>query len=86
MLPTVDLGRREADHCAMPRDLLNEDKEAADIVVRLSARYPHIPLTTVERFVAEARSGFATAKVRDFVPVFIEREARARLEGAPRPS
>ncbi|HKT55967.1 MAG TPA: hypothetical protein VJR25_04275 [Microbacterium sp.] len=64
----------------MPRELVNEDKEAADIVERLSARYPHIPVATVEQFVAEARRGFATATVRDFVSVFVEREARARLE------
>lgn len=70
----------------MPRDLVNEDKEAADIVVRLSARYPHIPLATVEQFVAEARTGFATAKVRDFVSVFVEREARSRIEQSLRPA
>lgn len=64
----------------MTRGVLNEDEEAAEIVQRLSARYPSIPTDLVERAVADARADFATAKVRDFVPVLIEREARARLQ------
>ena len=64
----------------MTREGIDEDREIEEIIVRLSARFPHKPSTVVVDAVAEARSHFERARVRDFVPVLIEREARARLE------
>lgn len=64
----------------MTREGIDEDREIEDIIVRLSARFPHQPSTVVVDAVTEARSHFERARVRDFVPVLIEREARARLE------
>lgn len=64
----------------MTREGIDEDREIEEIIVRLSARFPHKPSTAVADAVAEARSHFERARVRDFVPVLIEREARARLE------
>lgn len=64
----------------MTRDGIDEDREAQEIIDRLSARYPDQPEANVVEAVNEARSRFETAKVRDFVPVLVEREAKARLE------
>lgn len=63
----------------MTRTVFDEEAELADIVERLQARFPHTPRHVIEARVAEARDHFARARVRDFVPVLIEREARARL-------
>ena len=64
----------------MTRDGNDEDREVQDIIDRLSARFPHKPAAAVVDAVTEARSHFERAKVRDFVPVLVEREAKARLE------
>lgn len=64
----------------MTRELIDEDAAAAEIVERLSARYPNAPAADVVAAVTEARQHFERAKVRDFVPVLVEREAKARLE------
>lgn len=64
----------------MTREAIDEDREVEDIIERLSARFPSLSTATVTEAVTAARSSFERAKVRDFVPVLIEREARARLE------
>ncbi|MDN3495168.1 hypothetical protein QL996_04455 [Planococcus sp. APC 4015] len=64
----------------MHHDLADEDAVTEEIIERLKQRFPHTPTDTVAQAVTEAREHFARAKVRDFVPVLVEREARARLE------
>lgn len=64
----------------MTREHIDEDEAAREIVERLSARFPHTPVSTIVDTVSESRHHFERAKVRDFVPVLVEREARARLE------
>ncbi|MFF2487399.1 three-helix bundle dimerization domain-containing protein [Microbacterium sp. NPDC058062] len=64
----------------MTRELADEDQALSDVVDRLEERFPSRDRSEIERAVAEARSHFERAKVRDFVPVLVEREARARLE------
>lgn len=56
------------------------DAAIAEITERLEEGYPHHGIETIRAAVDEARDHFARAKVKDFVPLFIEREARARLE------
>lgn len=56
------------------------DAAIAEIVERLEERYPHQPIEVIRTAVVGARDHFSRAKVKDFVPLFIEREARARLE------
>ncbi|MFL0565423.1 three-helix bundle dimerization domain-containing protein [Microbacterium sp. 179-I 1D1 NHS] len=51
-----------------------------EIVQRLSERFPDTPAPEITQAVSDARRRFDRAKIRDFVPVLIEREARARLE------
>jgi hypothetical protein len=70
------------DHCGMTADPDKEARDTADIIERLIARYPHISAATVQQVVAEETRGFDDAHVRDFVPVFVERQAKARLDRA----
>lgn len=64
----------------MHHDLADDDAVAEEIIERLQKRFPDAPTDSVTQAVTEARHHFARAKVRDFVPVLVEREARARLE------
>jgi hypothetical protein len=64
----------------MTRDVLDEDDALADVIERLQARFPHTPYEQIVQAVRDAQRTFERAKVRDFVPVLIEREARARIE------
>lgn len=64
----------------MTREILDEDAAFAEVVERLIERFPHTSPTQIGDAVREAQSQFEQARVRDFVPVLVEREARARLE------
>jgi hypothetical protein len=66
----------------MTREIPDEDAAFAEIVDRLAERYPHLPTDRIDAAVQEARHHFEQARVRDFVPVLVEREARAWLERA----
>ncbi|MDN3310636.1 hypothetical protein QWJ90_06810 [Microbacterium oryzae] len=59
---------------------LDQERAAAEIRERLGERFPAIPGDTIAAAVQQARDSFARARVRDFVPVLVEREAPARLE------
>jgi hypothetical protein len=70
---------RESD---MPDDkAIDEGKDIDEIVHRLQERFPDTARETVVDTVEQARASFAAAKVRDFVPVLIEKEAKSRLKG-----
>lgn len=88
-----DAGR---DHAGIPlgtrppydADMGHDDDEAArrdeaaiaEIVERLTAHFPKKPHAAIVEAVREALHHFSRAKVRDFVPILVEREAKARLE------
>jgi hypothetical protein len=57
-----------------------EGRAIEEIIERLSDRYPKATPEQVQHAVADAQRHFNRAAVRDFVPILIEREARARLE------
>lgn len=66
----------------MPDDkVVDEAKAIGEIIERLQARFPDASPETVAGAVEKARESFSQAKVRDFVPVLIEKEAKARLKG-----
>ena len=58
----------------------NEDDIVAEIVDRLSEKYPTLGRERVQTVVTEHRESMTTAKVRDFVPVLIERAAKDQLK------
>jgi hypothetical protein len=63
----------------MTRESLNEDDAIAGVVDRLSERFPDRPRPEISDTVDDVRHGFDDAKLRDFVPVLVEKGARDRL-------
>jgi hypothetical protein len=57
-----------------------EDRAVAEAVERLTKIFPDVSPATVERAVAESRPEFEGNPIRDFVPLFVERAAKHRLQ------
>ncbi|MDT2009464.1 hypothetical protein FXW78_46755 [Rhodococcus opacus] len=51
------------------------------VIDRLDTRFPDLPRESIEQVVRSAHEHFATGKVRDFVPLLVERLAREKLQG-----
>jgi hypothetical protein len=60
---------------------VDEGKAIAEIHERLRERFPDAGDEAIASAIEHARASFESAKVRDFVPVLIEKEAKARLKG-----
>jgi hypothetical protein len=58
---------------------LSEQTVIDQVVVRLAQRYPDIAKSTVQRIVQEAHATFHGRPLRDFIPLLVERNARAVL-------
>lgn len=66
----------------MPDDKsVDEEKAIAEIADRLQERFPDASRESVVDAIEKSRATFTDAKVRDFVPVLIEKEAKAHLKG-----
>ncbi len=66
----------------MPDDKsIDEDRAVAEIGERLRERFPDATPEAIAAAIEHARASLVDAKVRDFVPVLIEKEAKARLKG-----
>lgn len=59
---------------------IDEDVAFREILDRLTEKYPEVAPERVAAIVDEVRAEMATAKVRDFVPVLAEREAKKRVK------
>ena len=74
----------EIDRVLGERRATDEEGRALALVLkRLRNRFPAVPETTVAQAVAEACREFDGHPVRDFVPIFVEREAAETLRGLP---
>ncbi|BAH55947.1 MULTISPECIES: three-helix bundle dimerization domain-containing protein [Rhodococcus] len=51
------------------------------VIDRLDTRYPDIARESIEEVVRSAHAHFVNGKVRDFVPLLVERAARERIQG-----
>ena len=51
-----------------------------EIVDRLTVRFPSIPTSTVREVVTQSYEEFSDARVRDFVEVLVEKQAKKRLK------
>lgn len=56
------------------------EKTIAEIVARLSAKFPDQPEATVREIVTQSYDELADAKVKDFVEVLVEKQAKKRLK------
>ncbi|NEA30542.1 hypothetical protein [Streptomyces sp. SID13031] len=57
-----------------------EDRAIREIVGRLTEVFPGLSPDTVERAVVESRPEFDGNPIRDYVPLFVERAAKHRLQ------
>ena len=57
-----------------------EDRAIAEAAERLIKAFPGLSPATIERAVAESRPEFEGNPIRDFVPLFVERAAKHRLQ------
>ncbi|KAA9110172.1 three-helix bundle dimerization domain-containing protein [Microbacterium rhizomatis] len=60
----------------------DEAKAIVEITERLRERFPDASPQSVADAVEAARASFSESKVRDFIPVLIERDAKQRLKAA----
>ena len=56
------------------------EKAIAEIVERLGIRFPDVPTSTIREAVTEAYDELKDARVRDFVEVLVEKQAKKRLK------
>ena len=53
-----------------------------DVERRMLNEYAHLPEVQVSQVIAQAHHRFANSPIRDFVPLLVERRARAELSCA----
>ena len=59
---------------------LSEQTVIDQLVVRLTSRYPAISESTVSMVVRDIHAKYDGRPLRDFIPLFVERNARNELE------
>jgi hypothetical protein len=59
---------------------LSEQTIIEQLVARLTDRYPGIATATVTAVVQEVHSRYEGRPLRDYVPLFVERNARTELD------
>jgi hypothetical protein len=58
----------------------SEENRAIDEVIdRLAKQFPQLPADEVATAVNQTRPEFDHAPIREFIPLFVERDAKARL-------
>lgn len=62
------------------------EQTIAEIVARLSERFPATAPETIRTVVTEVYAEFSDAKVRDFVEVLVEKQAKKRLKALQAPA
>jgi hypothetical protein len=59
----------------------DEQRSIAGLVESLVTAFPGVPEPQVRACVEDISAGFASARIRTYVPIFIARRARAALTG-----
>jgi hypothetical protein len=57
----------------------SEETRIAAMVERLKSSFPTLPADTVVEVVDEMRAAFHGSRLREYVPLFVERRARSAL-------
>ncbi|WP_055405083.1 MULTISPECIES: three-helix bundle dimerization domain-containing protein [unclassified Mycobacterium] len=60
---------------------VNEEALLADIERELVDEFPQVPAKVVDALIREEHARFAHSRIRDFVPLFVEKHAREQLKG-----
>jgi hypothetical protein len=58
---------------------LSEQSMVAEVEQRLTTNFPHVAADKIARVVQTAHSRFEQSRVRDFIPLLVERRAKAEL-------
>ena len=58
---------------------VSEETRIAELVDRLKTSYPTLPAETVVEVVNDMRAAFAGSRIREYVPLFVERRAHSAL-------
>ena len=58
---------------------MGEQTRISDVVERLSKSYPTLSAETVTEVVGDMYAAFNGSRIREFVPLFVERRARSAL-------
>ena len=58
---------------------ISEEARIAEVVDRRKASYPTLPADTVVEVVDDMRAAFHGSRIREYVPLFVERRARSAL-------
>ena len=59
---------------------VNEEVLLADIERQLVDEFPRVPQKVVDAVIREEHARFAHSRVRDFVPLFVEKHTREQLK------
>ena len=57
----------------------NEQSVLSEIAERLAQQYPAVPPAVVSNVVRDVHAKFVGRPIRDFVPLFVERDVKAEL-------
>jgi len=60
-------------------DRAEEKRQIGEVVDRLTEAFPDVPDHVITDAVDRAHRRFAQARIRDFVPLFVERHCRAQF-------
>ena len=58
---------------------MGEETRIAEVVDRLRTSYPILRADTVVEVVNDMRAAFSGSRIREYVPLFVERRARAAI-------
>jgi hypothetical protein len=58
---------------------MSEETRIAEMLERLHTSYPSLPPDTVAQVVNDMRNAFQGSRIREYVPLFVERRARTAL-------
>jgi hypothetical protein len=65
---------------------ISEPQLIADVERRLASKYGHLPPEQISAAVQDAHARFEQSPIRDFVPLLVERHARAELTKPRQPA
>jgi hypothetical protein len=62
---------------------VSEETLLAEIQRRLIDEFPSVSPVVVNAFIRSEHARFETSRIRDFIPLFVEKRSRRDLQGIP---